>query len=182
MTVDDMATALGVTDNAVRAQLAALERDGLVRQQGTVKGAGKPSFVYELTSEADPLLSRAYLPLFDALADVLETRLDAGALESLLREAGRRAAGRLPPATGDVAARARAAAALLVELGGLAEAHESDGHWTIRSDACPLSALAAKHPGFCRAVEAMLAEVTATPVRERCDRGERPRCRFEIGA
>ena len=43
LTVDEMATALGVTDNAIRAQLAALERDKLVEQRGVRRGAGKPS-------------------------------------------------------------------------------------------------------------------------------------------
>jgi predicted ArsR family transcriptional regulator len=35
---------LGVTDNAIRAQLTGLERDGLVEQRGVRRGAGKPSF------------------------------------------------------------------------------------------------------------------------------------------
>ncbi|HET7601025.1 MAG TPA: ArsR family transcriptional regulator [Gemmatimonadales bacterium] len=183
MTVEELASAVGVTDNAVRAQLAALERDGLVRQRGTVKGAGKPSFTYELTPEVEPSLSRAYLSLFDALADTLEERLDPAALEALLREAGRRAASRVPVPSGDPAARARAAAAILVELGGLAEAVQSSGRWTIESDGCPLSAMVGKHPALCRAVESMLSELTAQPVRECCDRaGERPRCRFELGS
>jgi hypothetical protein len=34
----------------------------------------------------------------------------------------------------------------------------------------------------CRAMETLLAEFLATPVRECCERGERPRCCFEIVA
>src|SRR5207249_6425780 len=37
-TVDELAEALGLTDNAVRAHLAILERDGLVQQKGVRRG------------------------------------------------------------------------------------------------------------------------------------------------
>jgi predicted ArsR family transcriptional regulator len=183
-TVDELAQQIGLTDNAVRAQLATLERDGLVRQRGTVKGAGKPAYAYELAPDVEPALSRAYLPIFDALMAALEVRLAPEELRQTLQEAGRRAADAGPALGGDVAARARGAAAVLNELGGLAEAVTPDGvSWAIVSEGCPLSALVPGHPALCRAVEAMLATMTATEVRERCRRdGERPACRFELGA
>jgi predicted ArsR family transcriptional regulator len=39
-TVEELARALGLTDNAVRNHLATLERDGLVRQDGVRRGPG----------------------------------------------------------------------------------------------------------------------------------------------
>ncbi|MDQ4000884.1 MAG: winged helix-turn-helix domain-containing protein, partial [Actinomycetota bacterium] len=51
-TVEELARALGLTDNGVRVHLAVLERDGIVRQRGSVRrssGGGKPAYVYELT-------------------------------------------------------------------------------------------------------------------------------------
>jgi predicted ArsR family transcriptional regulator len=40
-TVEELARALGLTDNGIRAHLAALERDGIVRQRGSVRrGSG----------------------------------------------------------------------------------------------------------------------------------------------
>jgi DNA-binding CsgD family transcriptional regulator len=43
-TVEELARALGLTDNGVRSHLAILERDGIVRQHGTVshEGAANP--------------------------------------------------------------------------------------------------------------------------------------------
>ena len=41
-TVNELAAALGLTDNAVRAHLLSLERDGLVHQSGTQPGFRKP--------------------------------------------------------------------------------------------------------------------------------------------
>jgi predicted ArsR family transcriptional regulator len=45
-TVEDLARALDLTDNGVRAHLAVLERDGIVRQRGSLRrtsGGGKPA-------------------------------------------------------------------------------------------------------------------------------------------
>ena len=49
-TVEELAAELGVTDNAVRAHLQLLEREGLVRATGSRQGpgAGKPATTYEL--------------------------------------------------------------------------------------------------------------------------------------
>ena len=92
-TVTELADALGLTDNAVRTHLAALERDGLVRQEEAVRrGVGKPPFVYSLTAQADALLPKAYAPALGILLGVLEERLGAAEVEAVLREVGRRAA------------------------------------------------------------------------------------------
>src|SRR2546423_940253 len=53
-TVDELAQVLGLTHTAVRAHLAALERDGLVQQRSERRGGGKPSLVCDL---AETLLS-----------------------------------------------------------------------------------------------------------------------------
>jgi len=53
--VNELAEELELTDNAVRAQLLSLERDGLIHQSGIQRGTRKPHFAYELTSEAEKL-------------------------------------------------------------------------------------------------------------------------------
>ena len=61
-TVDELARELGLTNNGVRAHLATLERDGIVRQSGVVRresGGGKPAYLYELTPEAEELFPKA---------------------------------------------------------------------------------------------------------------------------
>jgi predicted ArsR family transcriptional regulator len=54
-TVDELAQALELTDNAVRVHLATLERDGMVQQRGVRRGSGKPAYVYTLTPDAEQL-------------------------------------------------------------------------------------------------------------------------------
>src|SRR5215217_2162682 len=158
-TVDDLAQALGLTDNAVRAHLAALERDGLVTQSGLRRGGGKPAYAYELTPEAEQLFPKADAPLLRLLLDVLEERLPAGAFDDLVREVGHRAAG-VTVAEGDLAARVDTAVALLEELGGLAECEECDGGFVIRGYSCPLAAASPDHPAVCSLAAALLTEVT----------------------
>ena len=181
-TVEELAASLDLTDNAVRAQLAAMERDGLVRQHGARKGTRKPALEYELDPEAETALSRAYVPLVEALVEVLAGWLSRQDLEDLLQEAGRRAAQPLPRPAGTAEERVRAASRVLDELGGLTEVEAAGDGWTIRSAGCPLAELVARRPETCRALEALVAELTRLPVREACDRADRPRCRFEIGA
>src|ERR687896_2181441 len=94
-TVEDLAQALGLTDNGVRAHLAVLERDGIVRQRGSVRrscGGGKPAYVYELTQEAEDLFPKAYEPTLHRLLDVLSDQLGPEEAEALLRSVGRRLA------------------------------------------------------------------------------------------
>jgi predicted ArsR family transcriptional regulator len=184
-TVEELARALDVTDNGVRAHLAVLERDGIVRQRGSVRrgsGGGKPAYLYELEPEAEDLFPKAYEPVLRRLLDVLSERTGEEKAEELLRAVGRRLAEeREVPADG-ARARMEAAVAMLNELGGLAELEESDGGFVIRGYSCPLAGVTPDHPEVCRMAETLIAELAGVPVHERCDRGERPRCCFEIAS
>src|SRR5215211_8994430 len=93
-TVNELAEKLELTDNAVRAHLLTLERDGLVRQSGVQRGARKPHFAYELTAEAERLFPKAYDALLNQLITTLKGRLPPAALEDVLREVGRSLAAR----------------------------------------------------------------------------------------
>src|SRR5687768_5065392 len=89
-TVNELMEELGVTDNAVRAQLANLQQAGLVRQVGLRPGTRKPHVDYELTPKARQLFPRAYEPVLRALVDVLRERLPAEQARSLMKEAAQR--------------------------------------------------------------------------------------------
>ena len=181
-TVNELAQELGLTDNAVRAHLLSLERDGLIRQSGTQRGYRKPHFAYELTPEAESLFPKAYDALLNQLITVLKGRLTPEALEGVLREVGRSLA---PSETstqsdGDLESRAQRALEVLKALGGAARIEKEEDKLFIRSGSCPLAAAVAEHPEVCRLAEALVAEITGATVRERCERGESPRCVFEI--
>lgn len=182
-TVDELAGELGLTDNAVRAHLASLERDGMVRADGVRRGpgAGKPATIYDIDPSAEPLLSRAYVPLLTALLGSLGSRLPAEQLREVMAEAGHRlAGGRRPAAAADLESRVQAAANILVELGAEATVERSGERVVIRGCSCPVSAAVAERPEVCRALQTLLTDLTGATVEECCDRSERPRCRFEF--
>lgn len=183
LTADDIASALRVTRSAIRAQITSMERDGVVRRAGRRAGTTRPSHVFELTPEVEQLLSTAYVPLLTQLVDVFAAGLPATQLETLLRQAGRQLAdelsrGRRP--AGNLAARVAIASELMNEQLGATTRVDADGAYVIRGFGCPLAALTGKHPGVCMTMESFVADVVGVPVRECCDRSERPQCCFEI--
>lgn len=182
-TVEELARSLGLTDNAVRAHLSTLERDGLVRAEGVRRGpgAGKPATLYAVPPEAELLFSRAYAPVLGALLDELAEQLPAERRVDVMRAVGRRLAAGIGRPTGEpLEARVQAAVALLNALGGDAHLEEHEEKLVIRGSGCPLSAATSRRPEVCRAVEALLTEVVGSPITECCARDDRPRCCFDV--
>ena len=179
-TVEELARELGLTDNAVRSHLAALERDGLIVQSGVRRGVGKPAFTYALTSDAERLFPKAYGALLRLMLDVLAERLPPDTLDDLLREMGHRLAAGQATSTGDLRERVDGATALLGELGGLATVEEQGEGFVILGCSCPLAAAVEGHPETCLLAETLLADVIGVPVRQTCDT-ETLQCRFEVG-
>ena len=181
-TVEELAGKLNLTDNAVRAHLATLERDGLVRQSGLRRGPRKPHFTYVLTEEADRLFPKAYDALLNQLITVLKTRLDPAEIEDVLREVGRAlAANAAPGNAATLESRVQTALKVLEAIGGAAEVEQHGDKLVIVSSGCPLAAAVSLHPEVCRLAETLVAEIVKVPVEERCDRNGRPKCRFELG-
>ncbi|HSE35968.1 MAG TPA: ArsR family transcriptional regulator [Blastocatellia bacterium] len=181
-TVNDLAEKLGLTDNAVRAQLLSLERDGIVRQGAAQRGHRKPSFVYELTPDAERLFPKAYDALLNQLIAVLKDRLSAEELEGILRAVGRSLGA--PHATSggvsNLEQSTRRVLKALEALGGSARIEQEEGRVLITSRSCPFGAAVTEHPEVCRLAETLVQEIAGVPVREDCDRTETPRCRFEL--
>ena len=179
-TVDELAQALDLTDNAVRAHLTTLERDGFVIQSGLRRGSGKPSFVYELTPEAEYLFPKSYGQVLDELLEVLDERMTVEELEDMLRAVGRRMAAKRNIPTGDLSERLEAAVEVLNELGGMAELEIGEETFCIRGYSCPLAAAVPGHPQVCHLAETLITELVGVPVKEQCDRNGTARCRFWV--
>ena len=184
LTADDLATQLGLTANAVRAHLTAMERDRIVRRVGTRAGTTRPAHLFELTPEVEQLLSRAYVPLLLQMVDVFVHALPARQVNALLRRVGGGLAatlsgGRKP--SGSLEARVRQVSTLLNEQLGALTHVERNGGYVIRGAGCPLSAVTGKYPGVCLAMESAITEIVGSRARECCERDGRPRCCFRIG-
>ena len=183
MTADELARKLGVTRSAIRIQIAAMERDGVVRGVGSKPGTTRPSRVFELTPDVEQLLSQAYIPLLTQLVDVFAEAMPADQVEALLRTTGARLANVLlgkRHLTGDLPARAGAVSKMMNLHLGTTTRVERNGRIVIRGAGCPLAALTGKHKSVCLSMESLVAEALGVPVRECCDRDARPRCCFEL--
>lgn len=180
-TVNELAQHLELSDNAVRAHLLSLERDGLIKQSGIQRGTRKPHLAYSLTEEAEHLFPKAYDTLLNQLIAVLKGRLTALALEEVLREVGRSLA-RTEAANqnNDMDSRVAGALAALEAIGGSARVEKENNKLVICSESCPLATAVAEHPEVCRLAETLLSEIIGVEVREQCDREGPPRCRFAV--
>jgi len=181
-TVKDLAEALTLTDNAVRAHLIALERDGLVRQSGSRPGRRKPNIIYDLTAKAEHLFPKGYGLVLRYLLDVLKERTAPKKLDEIVRTVGHRLAPTYRPAVqaSRPQERIRQAIAVLRELGGFCEEEGQDGKVVLRCFDCPLAVAVVGHPEVCRLVETVLADVLGMPVQQRCQTDPSPQCTFEI--
>src|SRR5579885_621282 len=182
-TVEELARSLELTDNAVRAHLATLERDGMVKQKGVRRGFRKPHYTYTLSHEAEALFPKAYDVLLNQLLAVLKARVPRKRLDEILREVGRSLAALQAPGgkREGIESRAKKAVQALAQLGGKASAEREGDEWFIRSESCPLAAAVSEHPEVCGRAEALVAQSIGSSVLEQCDREGRPKCRFAIG-
>lgn len=181
-TVNELAEALDLTDNAVRAHLTTLERDGLVQPGGVRRGVRKPHQQYDLTPEAEQFFPKAFSHVLGELLAALEEQMPSDARDALFRDAGRRlAAAYLPAAQGQGPAERRAVALqAFSDLGGLAEIKDEPGRFVLQGLSCPLAGLPAAHPEVCLLAETMLTEILGVPVQEQCHQSASPRCRFAV--
>jgi predicted ArsR family transcriptional regulator len=182
MTVDELATAIGITDNAVRLHLTALERDGIVRAEGVRRegSVGKPATVYAVTADAQAAFSKAYEPVLTTLLVSLAGRLSGRELVELLRDVGSQLASTAVSNKESLEQRVQAAASLLESLGADVAIEPSGNSYVIRGFACPLARSVKECPALCSAVEELVGGVTRAKVQERCDRSGPPKCSFLV--
>ena len=185
-TVNELAEALDLTDNAVRAHLATLERDGVIQTVGTRRGAAhKPNQAYDLTPDAaEQLFTKAYAPVLQTLLKALGERLPSAERDALLCDVGHRLAEEHLPQFAEMAQEERRerALALLAALGGQAELRQEGETLLIAGRDCPFSAVvAAGHPEVCLVAETLLSDLLHVPVTECCQKtAHPPRCCFAV--
>lgn len=173
-TVEELAAEVHLTPNGVRAQLAVLQRDGLVRRLGVRPSgeAGKPPTLYGLTAEAQQALSEAYPAALVALIDSIRATQGDHRLVEVLTEAGRRLGSN---------GIERDPLRLLESLGARVRVTPlAEDGIRLEGAGCPLAAAVREQPLSCELVRSMLASATGAEVIQRCAHGDTPRCCFDI--
>lgn len=180
-TVNELAAELELTDNAIRAHLAALGRDGMVEDVGAQRDTGgKPARRYALTLKGEELFPKAYAVALNGLVEEITRTQGWEQAASLLRGVGTRLSAGVVT-KGGVQSRVAAAATALRGLGAEIDLTTTATGWEMQGHACPLSRVTADHPQVCSLVTAIVAEITGQPVAEKCERSGKPKCRFEVG-
>ena len=180
LTIDEVASAVGLTRTAVRAQLASLQQEGSVEYREMRRGTSKPARTYGLTAEAEQRLSKAYIPILTQLLHVLAGRQAPEEVDAIMHEVGRRLVAGRALRQGTLAERVLAGSVLLNELGGTTEVIQEDSHFVIRGHGCPIAVVTNEHPAACNTLESLLSEFIGESVVKCCDRYERRRCCFEV--
>ena len=181
-TVNELMDTLGVTDNAVRAQLANLQQAGLVVPVGLRPGTRKPHVDYELTPKARRLLPQAHEQVLGVLVIVLQERLPPEQVRALLSDVARRVLEQWVSDLREREPRGRLAE-LFRRLSHVAPGmslQEGQGGATMSACGCPLASVTATHPQVCEVLAEVLGDVLGAPVRECCERTDTPRCRFQL--
>jgi predicted ArsR family transcriptional regulator len=183
-TVGELSLRLGLTKNAVRSHLLALERDGLVNRTGLQPGTRRPHEIYQLTSRAQKYLAQASTATLSAVITAMKNVVSRKTLTKLLTNGGEVLASRFGTDSSQksLALRVQNAARVLNSIGGAAQIERSGDGFCILSQGCPLAGVTAEHPETCYMIEKFLSGLIHAPVRESCLRGLHPRCRFTIGA
>ena len=72
MTAGELSEMLGMTAMGIRRHLTTLERDGLVTFDSQQRGMGRPSYLYELTQQAERLFPKTYAPFANEMLGYLD--------------------------------------------------------------------------------------------------------------
>ena len=148
---DQLASATGLTISAVRQQLTALQKDGLVTYLTRRQGPGRPRHLYRLTTAAEGLYPRAYAELTNELLEYvgdarpeLVDEVFARRRQRRIDNARSRLAGR------DFAGKMAELASILDEDGYLAETVvEADGSFLIIEHNCAILGIALRYGQAC---------------------------------
>ncbi|GJG85642.1 transcriptional regulator [Gemmatimonadetes bacterium T265] len=167
LTARELAEQFGVTPNALRRHLDALEADALVRHDREVRGVGAPVHAYALTAAGEALFPQEYAPVLEAVLDTLREAAGPEGVRTAIRRqwaplisgAGSRLA-ELP-----LEERAQLVAELRSSQGYMAEAvPEEGGSVTVREHHCAVRDVVARFPEICAAEQELLEELLGVPV------------------
>jgi predicted ArsR family transcriptional regulator len=154
-TPGELATALGLTEAAVRQHLDALATNGLVTATTRPPaGRGRPAHVWELTELARDLFPDHHDDLTVDLLDAVRRALGEDGLTAVIdmrAETQLAAYRKAIPKRGTLRARVEALARLRTDEGYLAEVVEDDdGHLVLVEHHCPICVAAAACQNLCR--------------------------------
>jgi DeoR family suf operon transcriptional repressor len=171
LTAHELGDRFGLTANALRRHLKALQEDGLVRFQREVRGVGAPVYTFSLTGAGEALFPRGYVSvLARALEAIRETGGD-GALNQVLESEWRELADEAGPVLDGLPLEERVplVAELLTSKGYMAEVLEvsapgAPAELTLRINNCAIREIAERFPEACTAEAKFVERLLGVPL------------------
>lgn len=183
LTVDELASQLAITRNAVRLHLSGMEKDQLVVPGATRPTGGRPEQLYVLTDRGRELFPRQYFWFAQLMVEAIRREAGSEALRERLRGLGTavadglrsRAAGESEPAQ-----RVARLSGLMGELGYRTRLTAGNTP-IIEADNCVFHQLAMTSPEVCEFDLALLARFTDSEVEhQECIAKGGQHCRFKF--
>jgi predicted ArsR family transcriptional regulator len=179
-TISELSERLELSANAVRSQLAALERDHLITAETAAPSSvGKPPLLYRLTEQVHSLTPKAYDAMLDVVLTAARERVGPQRYGQILRDTAARLAGD-KPAEGTFETRLANTRTLLAGLGPTVEVERVGNKLRMLGTDCPLSSVVGTHPELCAVLAEVIGKRLGVAVAHCCDRSSAlPRCCFE---
>lgn len=178
LTAHELGEQFGLTANALRRHLKALEEDGLVRYERDVRGVGAPVYAFSLTASGEALFPRSYVQVLATALEALRAQTGDQAVEAVLEAEWRRLADEAAPVLDALPLEERVplVAELLTAKGYMAEVvataasgtEESAGtetrNLTLRIHNCAVREIAERFPQACAAEEKFVERLLGVPL------------------
>jgi DeoR family suf operon transcriptional repressor len=178
LTAHELGEQFGLTANALRRHLKALDEDGLVRYERDVRGLGAPVFAYSLTSAGEALFPRSYVQVLATALEALRTHTGEQAVEAVLEAEWRRLADEAGPVLEALPLEERVplVAELLTAKGYMAEVVSTSPERgvgagtseaprvTLRIHNCAMREIAERFPQACAVEEKFVERLLGVPL------------------
>lgn len=179
MAVEGLSEELGISANAVRQHLAALDRDQFIIRERAPSTRGRPQYLYTLTRTGKEAFPRRYRELAESLITELANLMSGPDLLQAMRRMGQRAAAQISP---NAALSIDETAHLMQQIGYSASRREdAHGNEEIVAMNCVFHQLAEQHAAVCEFDLAFMAAATGqTPEHSECMLRGGTCCRFHF--
>ncbi len=185
LTVDELSGQLGITRNAVRQHLAALENDGLITQGASRPSGGRPEQLYVLTDAGKELFPRHYSWFAQLIVESIKQESGTEALQERMSSMGSAVAQQLRQqyfGLENQQQKVEKLSEVMKQLGYNAKNVKVSGSEpVIEADNCIFHNLAIKNPEICRFDLALLSTFTDSKIdHQECMANGSDVCRFKF--
>ena len=180
LSVQSLASAVGISRNAAHQQVTALEREGLIERASAIRTKGRPSQGFQLSTAGKATFPRQYSLLAKQLLGELSQILGPAELHVAMQRIGKSLAATLSDKVG-ANADEDLIAGLMRELGYESRVVNGEGGLEIEAHNCVFHDLAKADPAICEVDLALLETLSGRSVdHRRCMARGEGSCRFSF--